>query len=129
MLTTMNLQGARQNLEVCRRYPNQCHMTLGVHPYHASELYDGLSRLEDLVSFGRSLLADNNDMLCAFGEIGLDYFHLNRASKELQRKAFLDQLEVATTFNLPLFLHVRDSYDDFVTCIKPFLPRLPKRGI
>jgi TatD DNase family protein len=104
-------------------------MTLGVHPYHVSELYDGLSGMEDLLSLGRSLLAENDNILVAFGEIGLDYHYLDRASKELQQKAFLDQLEAATAFNLPLFLHVRDSYDDFVTLIEPFLTRLPRRGI
>ena len=129
MLTSMNLEGARQNLEICRRYPNQCYMTLGVHPYHAAELYDGRSSMEDFVHLGSFLLAGHEHSLVAFGEIGLDYHHLDRASKELQQRAFLDQLEAATAFNLPLFLHVRDSYNDFVALIKPFLSRLPKRGI
>lgn len=106
-------------------------MTLGVHPYHAGDLYDRTSPVQNLVDLGRSLLADDSlkSALVAFGEIGLDYFYLNRASKELQQKAFLDQLEVATGFDLPLFLHVRDSYQDFVSLIKPFLPRLKRGGI
>lgn len=124
----MNLQGARRNLEVCKRHSDQCYMTLGVHPYHAAELYNGLSALEDILSFRRSLLAGKDSVIVAFGEIGLDYHYLDRASKELQQKAFRDQLEAATTLDLPLFLHIRDSYDDFVALIKPFLPRLPRRG-
>jgi TatD DNase family protein len=129
VLTTMTLTGAHQNIEICKQYPNKCYMTLGIHPYHAADLYNGTSRVEDLVRFGRSILDKNKSSLVAFGEIGLDYFYLDRASKELQQKAFLDQLEVATQFNLPLFLHVRDSYEDFVTLIKPFIPRLPKGGV
>ncbi|KIW91605.1 uncharacterized protein Z519_07573 [Cladophialophora bantiana CBS 173.52] len=131
MLTTMNLTGASQNLEVCRRWPGTCYMTLGIHPYHASELYDGTSSLDDLVNMSMLLADQNNGVgpLVAFGEIGLDYFYLDRAGKEIQRKALLEQLEVATTLDLPLFLHVRDSYDDFVDIIRHFISRLPKRGI
>jgi TatD DNase family protein len=132
VLTTMTLEGARQNLEVCRRYHGRCYMTLGVHPYHASELYSppGGGQLEDLTALADSLLVANQpSCLVSLGEIGLDYFYLNRASKEIQQKAFLDQLELATKLDLPLFLHVRDSYDDFATLIKPFIPKLPKMGV
>lgn len=104
-------------------------MTLGIHPYHSGDLYDDTSSTEELVAFGKSILNHFPGVLVAFGEIGLDYFYLDRASKELQQKAFVDQLEIATTFDLPLFLHVRDSYADFVTLIRPFLPRLQKKGI
>ncbi|OQU98991.1 hypothetical protein CLAIMM_04698 isoform 1 [Cladophialophora immunda] len=131
VLTTMSLKGAHQNLAVCHRFPGTCYMTLGVHPYHASELYDGTSSLEELSSLGRSLLDQTvgEGPLVAFGEIGLDYFYLDRAAKGVQRRAFVEQLELATAFDLPLFLHVRDSYDDFVDIVRPFLPRLPRRGV
>lgn len=125
----MTLKGAQQNMDICRKWPSRCYMTLGIHPYHAADLYDGTSTIENLVNLGRSLEVDDHGTLVAFGEIGLDYFYLDRATKELQQKAFLDQLEVATGFDLPLFLHVRDSYDDFVTLIRPFLPRLKRGGI
>ncbi len=127
VLTTMTLEGARQNLDVCRRYPKQCYMTLGVHPYHASELYSGGGQIGNLVALADSL--KNDPCLVSFGEIGLDYFYLNKASKEDQQRAFLDQLEVATKLDLPLFLHVRDSYDDFATLIRPFLSRLSRLGV
>lgn len=129
ILTTMTMQGAKQNLEVCNRWPHTCYMTLGVHPYHAAELYDGTTSPGELVHFGKSLLAMKDSPLVAFGEIGLDYFYLERAGKEVQQRAFLDQLDVAITFDLPLFLHVRDSYQDFVDLIKPYIPKLPRRGI
>lgn len=129
MLTTMTMQGAKQNLEVCNRWPNTCYMTLGVHPYHAAELYDGTTSPGELVRFGKSLSAMKDSPLVAFGEIGLDYFYLERSGKEVQQRAFLDQLDVAITFDLPLFLHVRDSYQDFVDLIKPYVPKLTRGGI
>lgn len=40
MLTTMSLSGAEQNLQLVREFPAMCKMTLGVHPYHAGEIYE-----------------------------------------------------------------------------------------
>lgn len=104
-------------------------MTVGVHPYHAHELYSTPYALEKLVALIESLSAGNSSCLVAFGEIGLDYHYLDKADKEVQKRAFRDQLEISTKFKLPLFLHVRESYEDFVTLIRPFLSRLPLRGI
>jgi len=129
ILTTMTLEGAHQNLEFCQKYPSKCYMTLGIHPYHAADISDDNDTLIRLSHFCKTLTSQLSSPLVAFGEIGLDYFYLNKASKEAQQHAFLAQLELATTLSLPLFLHVRDAYDDFVTLITPFLPRLPRRGI
>ncbi|KAK1143389.1 hypothetical protein N8T08_006717 [Aspergillus melleus] len=135
MLTTMTLAGAHQNLKVVREFPNMCTLTLGVHPYHAGELYDapdgegGKDALQALEDLGRTLLAEDPSPLVAFGEIGLDYEYLDRADKESQKRAFRDQLELATRFELPLFLHVRESCADFVDIIRPYLSRLPRGGL
>jgi TatD DNase family protein len=104
-------------------------MTLGIHPYHASDLYDGTSSLNEMRDFAQSLRESDQMALVAFGEVGLDYFRLERAGKDIQQKAFVDQLELATTLRLPLFLHARNACDDFIALIEPFLPRLSNRGV
>ncbi|KAJ6183834.1 hypothetical protein N7519_005135 [Penicillium mononematosum] len=131
MLTTMNLKGAKQNLQAVREFPDMCKMTLGVHPYHAAEIYEQPESeyLNSLRELGESLLAETPSPLAAFGEIGLDYEYLDRADKETQQRAFREQLELAVQFQLPLFLHVRESAEDFISIIKPFLPRLPRGGL
>jgi TatD DNase family protein len=78
---------------------------------------------------GEALLAEKDSPLAAFGEIGLDYVYLDRADKPTQQRAFRDQLGLATKRQLPLFLHVRESTDDFISIIKPDLPQLPRRGL
>lgn len=131
MLTTMTLEGAKQNLQAVREFPTMCKMTLGVHPYHAAEIYEQPESqyLNELRELGETLLAENPSPLAAFGEIGLDYEYLDRADKETQQRAFREQLELAVQFQLPLFLHVRESAEDFISIIKPFLPRLPRGGL
>ncbi|KAJ5674656.1 uncharacterized protein N7477_004590 [Penicillium maclennaniae] len=108
-----------------------CKMTLGVHPYHAGEIYEHEgsegsqnSYLASIQKFAEMLLANKSSPLAAFGKIGLDYIYLDRADKDTQQRAFRDQLGLATQLQLPLFLHVRESTDDFISIIKPYLPRL-----
>ncbi|PLB41483.1 TatD family hydrolase [Aspergillus candidus] len=132
MLTTMTLAGAHANLQVAREFPEMCTLTLGVHPYHAGEIYavDGKAHLQELRELGVALLAEGpSSPLVAFGEIGLDYDYLNRADKDTQQRAFRDQLDLAVELQLPLFLHVRESCADFVDIITPYLPRLPRGGL
>lgn len=136
MLTTMSLDGAKQNIELVRKFPDMCKMTLGVHPYHAGEIYaaqessaNSSQYLEEIRKIGEILITESPSPLAAFGEIGLDYVYLNRAGKETQKRAFKDQLEMATQLQLPLFLHVRESTNDFISIIKPYLSRLPRGGL
>ncbi|GLI80808.1 hypothetical protein PoHVEF18_009165 [Penicillium ochrochloron] len=132
----MSRSGAEKNLELVKKFPEMCKMTLGVHPYHAAEIYDGQSSddvpnsyLKWLQETGETFLAEKNSPLAAFGEIGLDYVYLDRADKETQQRAFRDQLELAIRIQLPLFLHVRESTEDFISIIKPYLSQLPRRGL
>ncbi|PYH88526.1 hypothetical protein BO71DRAFT_454019 [Aspergillus ellipticus CBS 707.79] len=129
VLTTMTLPGAYQNLEVARQYPDTCTMTLGVHPYHAAEIYAEEGYLSKLREFGLKLRAEEKSPLVAFGEIGLDYVYLERADEETQQRAFREQLDVAVEMQLPLFLHVREACEDFVDIIGPYLARLPRGGL
>ncbi|KAL4772165.1 hypothetical protein BDW60DRAFT_222762 [Aspergillus nidulans var. acristatus] len=147
MLTTMSLPLAHENLALVRQFPETCTMTLGVHPYHAKDIYasseasgtggstttDGAIYLQELRNFARTILAEQGvageSPLVAFGEIGLDYEYLTRSDKATQQRAFRDQLAIAVELQLPLFLHVRESCADFISIIKPFLADLPRRGL
>ena len=54
----------------------------------------------------------------AIGEIGLDYYYRPKGTaklekfKELQRKVFIQQLELAEELNLPVIIHCRMAHDD-----------------
>lgn len=129
LLTSMTLPGARENLQICKKYPQICFMTLGVHPYHASEIYNEVDYLTKLRDFGREIVASNESALVAFGEIGLDYDNLSRSGKDSQQRAFREQLDIAVEFQLPLFLHVRSACEDFISIISPYLKRLKAPGL
>lgn len=53
----------------------------------------------------------------AMGEIGLDY-HFGTEFKEEQKEAFRTQLELASEWDLPVNIHLRDATEDFFAIIK-----------
>ena len=132
MLTGMSLQDVDFNLNIAKSRPKQCFITIGVHPYHASEPdAEGPDYYERMTDRIMGLLAGNPCPLAAFGELGLDYDHLNHAPKEAQIRTFKAQLElfVSKNLQLPLFLHCRAAFGDFVEIIQPYLQALPRRGL
>lgn len=62
----------------------------------------------------------------AMGEIGLDY-HFGTEFKEEQKEAFRTQLELASEWDLPVNIHLRDATEDFFAIIKD-CRRLHLRG-
>lgn len=140
MLTGMSLSDAATNLSIAKSRPEgSCFVTIGIHPYHAAEPdaepdggEDGhFAKLAQTVRDALAPTSGGISLLAAFGELGLDYDRLNHASKEAQVRTFRRQLDlfVAEKLDLPLFLHCRAAYDDFVEVIKPYLPSLPRRGL
>ncbi|OHE97951.1 TatD family hydrolase [Colletotrichum orchidophilum] len=141
MLTGMSLSDAATNLSIAKSRPSgTCFVTIGIHPYHAAEPdaeEDGGedAHFKKLAQTVRQALIsaskDGSSPLAAFGELGLDYDRLNHASKEAQMRTFKRQLDlfVEEKLDLPLFLHCRAAYDDFVETIKPYIPSLPRRGL
>lgn len=61
----------------------------------------------------RKILEQKNPQIVAIGEVGLDYYWPeNLEHKELQKKVFKKQLEMAKEFNLPVIIHCRDQEGD-----------------
>ncbi|MFP4212756.1 MAG: TatD family hydrolase [Desulfohalobiaceae bacterium] len=74
---------------------------LGVHPHEAHLAGD-----EELQGIRQAFVQDSN--LRALGEIGLDFYRL-RQEKELQLRAFRDQLALARELGVPVVIHCRDA--------------------
>ena len=77
--------------------------TVGVHP-HAAKQFDNESpsRLADLLKHPKVL---------GLGEIGLDY-HYDFAPRDVQHRAFIDQIEVAKSAGKPIIIHTREAWAD-----------------
>lgn len=68
-----------------------------------------------------ALLDKSDSKLVALGEIGLDYYY-RQDNKEQQKKVFVQQLELAQKYNLPVIIHCRDAYGDMLEILKKYKP-------
>ena len=98
-------------LKIYEQYSKNMFFTIGAHPHHANEINDEyLKKLKVAVS-------NNNPH--AIGETGLDFFR-NLSTYEEQIYAFEEQIKIAIDANKPLFLHQRDSHDDFIKILRKY---------
>jgi TatD DNase family protein len=74
--------------------------TVGIHP-HEAHLADEASyrTMEDLA---------RHPKVIAWGEIGLDYFY-DHSPRDIQKKVFVHQMELASAAKLPIVIHCRPS--------------------
>lgn len=56
-------------------------------------------------------LVKNNKKVVAIGEIGLDYYY-DHSDREVQKKVFIDQINLAKQLDLPIVIHSRDAIED-----------------
>ncbi|GMG22318.1 unnamed protein product [Ambrosiozyma monospora] len=75
---------------------------------------------DHLAALGK-LIKEHPEEVRAFGEIGLDYDRLHYTPKDKQMKYFELQLKLACQFKLPLFLHMRAAFEDFMSILLPFI--------
>ena len=83
---------------------------VGVHPEHADTLTpDVLDALRKLAAFPE---------VRAIGEIGMDLHWDTNPSAEVQKKACIEQMELAHALSLPVSFHIRDAHMDMITLLK-----------
>ncbi len=75
---------------------------VGVHPHDAKDGWQDIKRL----------ITEKPAKLVGIGEIGLDYFYDN-SPRDVQIRAFEEQLQWAKDYDLPVSFHVREAFDDF----------------
>ncbi|MBR6252378.1 MAG: TatD family hydrolase [Clostridia bacterium] len=69
------------------------------------------------LSFIEKLYNENQNVVVALGEIGLDY-HGDDVNKENQKKHFIRQIEIANKLNLPICIHNREADMDMLEILK-----------
>lgn len=88
---------------LCERHPGTLRPMLGLYPGSVgSDWKDEIDRMLPYRSRG----------IVAVGEIGLDY-HYGADTRELQKEAFRVQLELASQWDLPVNIHLREATADF----------------
>ena len=113
MLTIVPAADAREaeaGLRLTERY-DAVVAGAGVHPHEASRAdAEALRRLAELVRHPR---------VVALGEIGLDY-HYDFSPRDVQRRVFAAQLEIAGEAGLPVVIHTREAWQDTVEILRRY---------
>ncbi|ORY88049.1 tatD related DNase [Leucosporidium creatinivorum] len=129
LLTGDCLSGSKEVIALAKEHAG-LYATTGCHPCRAQE-FDTFPGGPDAYLEALAKVIEENKgpegRVLAVGECGLDYDRLHLCPKDVQLKHFPPQLELASRFNLPLFLHSRAAHRDFVDIIKAHVK--PLRGV
>jgi len=102
------METCRSTIALTEKYPF-IYGALGVHPSDTLELNE-----ENIKWIEKKCVLDK---IVAVGEIGLDY-HWDEPERNIQKKWFIKQLELARKVNLPLIIHSREAAQDTLNIIK-----------
>lgn len=103
-------------IETCKAYPDYCFPMIGLHPGSVKEDY-----ILELELIGQWHLKEK---FYAIGEIGIDLYWDKTYINE-QKIAFRKQIQLALQLDLPVVIHIRNSFDDTFTILEEF-QKLPK---
>ena len=107
-----SVESSKKAIDIANNY-DFIYATAGVSPNDIpqteEELWKQLSEIKEL--------ATKNKKVLAIGEIGLDYYW-NTENKEIQKKAFIEQIKLANELDLPIVIHTRDAVMDTIQVLK-----------
>jgi TatD DNase family protein len=92
--------------------------SVGVHPHDAAKATPD--------TFDRLLELARHPKVLAIGEIGLDY-HYDFSPRDVQRRVFTAQLELAARARKPIVIHTREAWEDTMALVREH--GLPDGGI
>ena len=110
----------------CKQNPGSIFSTAGVHPHEAARC-EAENRGNNTIEFLRELVREKSDRISgvkAIGECGLDY-NRDYSPRDVQRRWFTKQAELAAELSLPLFLHERDAFTDFSIILREYIKSVP----
>lgn len=97
-----------KTLELVDKYP-YIYGAVGIHPCESEDL--------DEEYFLELKKKAQHTKIVAIGEIGLDYYW-DKPDRELQKKWFYRQMELAKEIDIPLVIHSRDAANDTYSMMK-----------
>ena len=103
------IETSKSSVDLANKY-DFIYSAVGVHPHDVGEMTE-----EDIETLRK--LALENEKVKAIGEIGLDYYYDN-SPREIQKKWFKRQIELANELKLPIIIHDRDAHGDTFEIIK-----------
>ena len=109
-----NIESSKKAIEMSKKYEyiySICGISPNDIPQSEQELWKSIDEIARIVKENKT------NKLVAIGEIGLDYYW-STENKELQKEAFIRQIDLANEINLPIVIHSRDASVDTIEISK-----------
>lgn len=106
------LESSQAAVRIAARHP-EVFAAVGVHPSDLDTI--GPDTYDRLVALAR------DPRVVGWGECGLDYYR-DRSARELQRRRFREQIDLAAAARLPLLVHDRNAHDDILATLREAPP-------
>ena len=103
LLPNINSETIDDMWSLCDLFPKNCFPMIGLHPCDVKEDYQ---KELDIV-----LQELKNRKYVAVGEIGID-LHWDKTTVDIQKNAFDQQIKWAIEFDLPIAIHIRESFEE-----------------
>ena len=103
LLPNINSETIDAMWSLCDLFPKNCFPMIGLHPCDVKEDYQ---KELDIV-----LQELKNRKYVAVGEIGID-LHWDKTTVDIQKNAFDQQIKWAIDFDLPIAIHIRESFEE-----------------
>ena len=108
-----DIETSRKTLNYCERY-DFMYGAVGIHPECADNLpQDYLKEIENMAMHEKAV---------AIGEIGLDYYW-DGVPRDIQKKVFTEQLELAYKLSMPVVIHDRYAHGDTMEILRKYKPK------
>ncbi|MCL1924582.1 MAG: TatD family hydrolase [Defluviitaleaceae bacterium] len=105
---SFDVKSSEKSIALTEKYPFFS-AAVGIHPHYAKDVpEDYIEQLEKL---------SKNEKVVAIGEIGLD-FHYDYSPRDIQRKRFLEQLDLVRKTGLPVIIHNREADEEVFDILK-----------
>ena len=115
-----SVESSKRALELAKTY-TQIYTVCGISP---NDIPENVEKIEKEI---REIeIIARNEKIVGIGEIGLDYYW-NKENKELQKFAFIKQIELANELNLPIVIHTREAIMDTLEILKTH--KVNKKGV
>lgn len=106
-----SMEGSRTAVQLAEKY-DFIYAAVGIHPEFADKFDENTAdEIRELSKFNK---------VRAIGEIGLDYYYDENPEREIQRSAFIRQMQLAEELKLPVVIHDRDAHEDTLNIMKQF---------
>lgn len=125
------LDTSTEAVMLAKQYPKQAFAVVGLHPVHTysqhlDEEESSFKTREEVFDYNQYQKLAENPEVVGIGECGLDYFRLNVEDtrykiediKQMQKNAFIKQIQLAKELNKALVIHSRSSPGTDDACLE-----------